>query len=169
MEEQAILIELEPSGDGTCPAEPDRRRKAEGAPKIKRIDRDQSAFVSLCVENLVGADDKVQAIWELTGRMDLSRLYEPIVSRENEAGQAAEDPRLLVAIWVWCYSEGISSSRQVEHLIEQEPALMWLCGLRTIRHATLANFRKDHQAELDDLFTQLLAMLETRAPSSWSG
>ena len=118
MEEQAILIELEPSGDGTCPAEPDRRRKAEGAPKIKRIDRDQSAFVSLCVENLVGADDKVRAIWELTGRMDLSRLYEPIVSRENEAGQAAEDPRLLVAIWVWCYSEGISSSRQVEHLID---------------------------------------------------
>jgi transposase len=161
MEEQGVLIELERSGDGTCAAEQAPRRKAESAPKIKRIDRDQSAFVSLIVENLVGADDKVRAIWELTGRMDLSRLYEPIVSRENEAGQAAEDPRLLVAIRVWSYSEGISSSRQVEHLIGQEPALLWLCGLRTISHATLANFRKDHKAELDDLFTQLLAMLET--------
>jgi transposase len=57
--------------------------------------------------------------------VNLSRLYELIVSRENEAGQAAEDPRLLVAIRVWCYREGISSSRQVEHPIEQEPALMW--------------------------------------------
>jgi hypothetical protein len=38
---------------------------------------------------------------------------------------------------------------------------MWLCGLRTISHATLANFRKDHQAELDDLFTQSPALLET--------
>jgi hypothetical protein len=39
MEEQAILIELEPSGEGTCPAGQTQRRKAEGAPKIKRIDQ----------------------------------------------------------------------------------------------------------------------------------
>ena len=68
---------------------------------------------------------------------------------------------MLIAIWVWAYSEGVSSSRQVQHLIEQEPGLMWLCGLRTISHATLANFRKDHKGELDDLFTQLLGILET--------
>jgi transposase len=160
MEEQAILIEAEASGAG---AQEQSKGQAEPRtpPKIKRIDRDQSAFVSVWVENLVGADDKVRAIWDLTGRMDLSRLYEKIVSRKGEAGQAAEDPRLLIAIWVWSYSEGVGSSRQVEHLIEQEPALMWLCGLRTISHATLANFRKDHKAELDDLFTQLLALLET--------
>jgi hypothetical protein len=43
--------------------------------------------------------------------VDLSRLYEPIVSRENEAGQATEDPWLLVAIRVWCYREGIGSDQ----------------------------------------------------------
>jgi transposase len=157
MEQQGKLIELEEaSGPLGSPAEP-----RLSSPKIKFIDRDQSAFVSVWVENLVGADDKVRAIWDLAGRMDLSRLREKIVSRQGAAGQAAEDPQLLVAIWVWSYSEGVSSSRQVEHLIEHEPALMWLCGLRTISHATLANFRKDHKAELDDLFTQLLGLLET--------
>lgn len=161
MEEQAILIELEPGGAAGQQEQGKKQPGPRTPPKIKRIDRGQSALVSLWVENLVGADDKVRAIWDLTGKMDLSRLYEKIVSRQGEAGQAAEDPRLLVAIWVWSYSEGISSSRQVEHLIEQEPALMWLCGLRTMSHATLANFRKDHKAELDDLFTQLLALLET--------
>src|SRR6266567_430199 len=158
MEEQGVLIELK-----RCEAEEQDQagRRAESGPKIKQIDREQSAFVSIWVENLIGVDDKVRAIWDLTGRMDLSRLYEKIVSRKGEAGQAAEDPRLLVAIWVWSYSEGISSSRQVEHLLGQEPGLMWLCGLRTMSHATLANFRKDHKAELDGLFTQLLALLET--------
>jgi transposase len=155
--EQAVLIEAESCpGSTESPTEPPL-----SAPKIKPIDRDQSAFVSLWVENLVGADDKARSIWDLTGRMDLSRLREKIVSREGAAGQAAEDPRLLVAIWVWSYSEGVSSSREVEHRIEHEPALMWLCGLRTISHATLANFRKDHQEELKDLFTQLLGLLET--------
>lgn len=158
MEEQAILIELS--------QKPQFPMKSSGAmpdarPKIKPIDRDQSAFVSLWVESLVSADDKVRAIWDLTGRMDLSRLYGRIVSREGAAGQAAEDPRLLVAVWVWSYSEGVSSSRQLEHLIGQEPALMWLCGLGRISHATLANFRKDHKSELDELFTQLLGILET--------
>ena len=152
-----MLIELEERA-GTAE---NRMESRPSAPKIKPIDRDQSAFVSLWVENLAGGDDKVRAIWDLTGRMDLSRLRGKIVSQEGAAGQAAEDPRLLVAIWVWSYSEGVSSSRQVEHLIGQEPALMWLCGLRTISHATLANFRKDHKAELDELFTQLLGMLET--------
>lgn len=158
MEEQAILIELDqkPQYPMKSPV-----GTPDACPKIKPIDRDQSAFVSLWVENLVPADDKVRAIWDLTGRLDLSRLYEKIVSREGSAGQAAEDPRLLVAIWVWSYSEGVSSSRQVEHLIGQEPALMWLCGLGRISHATLANFRKDHKTELDELFTQVLGILET--------
>jgi transposase len=158
MEEQAVLIELEARVEGTSELAPAR---VNSAPKIKLIDRKQSAFVALDVENLVGADDKVRAIWELTGKMDLSSLREKIVSREGAAGQAAEDPRLLIAVWVWAYSEGVSSSRQVEHLIEHEPGLMWLCGLRSMSHATLSNFRKDHKVELDQLFTQLLGILET--------
>lgn len=158
MTEQGVLIELEQSVSG---AGVGAQRSAEAEPKIKPIDRNQSAFVALDVENLVGADDKARAIWELTGEMDLSALYQKIVSREGAAGQAAEDPRLLIAVWVWAYSEGVSSSRQVEHLIGHEPGLMWLCGLRSMSHATLSNFRKDHKVELDELFTQLLGILET--------
>ena len=157
MEEQATLIDLGPYTEPKKTVD----RAVAAAPKIKRIDRDQSAFVALEVDHLVGADDKVRAIWELTGKMDFSELRKQIVSKEGSAGQAHEDPRLLVAIWVWAYSEGVSSSRQLEHMMEHEPALMWLSGLRTLSHATLSNFRKDHRKELDGLFTQLLALLET--------
>jgi transposase len=158
MEEQAVLIELEAGVGETAES---ALVRGDAAPKIKPIDRSQSVFVALDVENLVGEDDKARAIWELTGRMDLSALRQKIVSREGVAGQAAADPRLLTAVWVWAYSEGVSSSRQVEHLIAHEPGLMWLCGLRSMSHATLSNFRKDHKVELDGLFTQLLGILET--------
>jgi transposase len=156
MEEQATLIALDGLG---CPG-PAGTKEPEAAPKIKRIDRRQSAFVALDVENLVSADDKVRAIWDLTGKMDFSDLLKGIVSKEGSTGQAHEDPRLLVAIWVWAYSEGISSSRQIEDSMAHEPALMWLSGLRTISHASLSNFRKDHRKELEGLFTQLLGLLE---------
>jgi transposase len=130
-------------------------------PKIKPIDRRQSVFVPLDVENLVGAEHKARAIWTLTGKMDLSELRNRIKSRQGQPGQAAEDPRLLISIWIYAYSEGVSSSREVSDRLEHEPALMWLAGLRTISHATLANFRKDHGEVLGEIFVQLLAMLET--------
>ena len=87
--EQAVLIELEKAQG---PLNSERERGLSAPPKIKIIDRDQSAFVSLWVENLVGADDKVRSVWDLTGRMELSGLREKIVSREGAAGRAAEDP-----------------------------------------------------------------------------
>jgi transposase len=103
----------------------------------------------------------VRAIWELTGRMDLSELRQRIRSRQGEAGQAAEDPQLLISIWIYAYSEGVSSSREVAARLEHEPALMWLAGLRTISHATLSNFRTDHKEVLEGIFVQLLGVLET--------
>jgi transposase len=148
-------------GRGRAPAEPAEKWQPNLAPKIKPIDRKQSVFVPLDVENLVGPDHKVRAIWALTGRMDLNPLRERIKSRQGEAGQAAEDPQLLISIWIYAYSEGVSSSREVADRLEHEPALMWLAGLRTISHATLSNFRKDHKGELDGIFVQLLGMLET--------
>jgi transposase len=130
-------------------------------PKIKPIDRKQSVFAVLDVENLVGPSDKVRAIWALTGKMDLRELRERIKSRQGEAGQAGEDPQLLISIWIYAYSEGISSSRGVAERLKYEPGLMWLAGLRTISHATLSNFRKDHKEALNRIFVELLGMLET--------
>jgi hypothetical protein len=56
--------------------------------------------------------------------------------------------------------EGISSAREIEGLMEWEPGLQWLGGMAAVNHHTLADFRVDHKKALDDLFTQLLAMLE---------
>ena len=131
------------------------------SPKIKPINRKQSVFLPLDVENLVGADHKVRAIWTLSGLFDLSELLERIKSRQGETGQGAEDPRLLLSIWIYAYSEGVSSSREVADRLQHEPGLMWLAGLRTISHATLSNFRKDHKKVLERVFVELLGILET--------
>lgn len=112
------------------------------------------------VEELIGQDHKARAIWDLTGRLDLSGLLKKVKTQQEAAGAPAWDPRLLVSIWVYAYSEGISAAREIERLMAYEPGLLWLSGLTQINYHTLSDFRVDHKAELDDLFTQLLALLE---------
>ena len=67
----------------------------------------------------------------------------------------------MVSLWVYAYSEGISSAREIERLMEWEPGMQWLGGLVTVNHHTLSDFRVEHKAALDELFAELLALLES--------
>ncbi len=92
-------------------------------------------------------------------RLDLSRFYEDIESSAEEGGRPAFDPQLLISLWVYAYSEGIGSAREVARRCEFDPAFQWLTGLEEVNYHTLADFRVEKQQELDELFTQVLAAL----------
>ncbi len=128
-------------------------------PKIEIVDRQQLQWRTVDIENLVVEDDPVRAIWELSGRLDLSRFYAAIISEEGEVGRDAIDPRLLICVWVYAYSQGVSSAREIARLCEYHPGFQWLTGLRPINYHTLSDFRTEHAAALDELFTQMLALL----------
>jgi transposase len=108
----------------------------------------------------VSADHKARAIWELTGSLDLSKFLVGIKSQVGGAGREHTDPRLLVAVWLYAYSESISSARELSRQMEHEPGLRWLTGLEVINHTTLSDFRKAYKEGLDEVFTELLAVLE---------
>ena len=124
MESQAILLEIR--------EQPAVERGAESAAKAKlrTVNRDQSMLAQIWVDELIGPDHKTRAIWELTGRMDLSRFAEPLRTTQGCAGRPAWAPGLLVSLWIYAYSEGISSAREIERLMEWEPELQWLAGYR---------------------------------------
>jgi len=136
------------------------REAGRGQRKLKSVERRQTAWAEVCVEDLVAEDHKVRAIWELTGKLDLSRFEAPIKSEVGEAGRAAWVPRLLVSIWVYAYSEGVGAAREVGRRLRYEPGLRWLAGDEQINYHTLSDFRVAHRAALEELFAQLLAMLE---------
>ena len=69
------------------------------------------------------------------------------------------DPQVLISLWLYAYSRGIRSAREVARRCEYEPAFQWLCALEPISHRTLSGFRSGHQAGLNDLFVQVLGML----------
>ena len=75
------------------------------------------------VEHLIDADHPARATWELVGRLDLQMFYDAIESEEGEAGRSAFDPRMLISVWVYAYSRGVGSAREVSRLCESDPVL----------------------------------------------
>jgi transposase len=113
------------------------------------------------VELLIEDDHSARSIWELVGRLDLSLYYAQIASVQGRAGREHTDPQLLISLWLYAYSRGISSAREIARQCEYEPAFQWLCGLEPISHRTLSGFRSDYKAALNDLFVQVLGMLSS--------
>jgi transposase len=111
------------------------------------------------VERLIDEDHSARAIWELVGRLDLTSFLAPIGSVQGQAGRPAFDPQLLISLWLYAYSRGISSAREIARRCEYEPPFQWLTGLEIVNHHTLSDFRIEHRAALEELFTQVLAVL----------
>jgi transposase len=113
------------------------------------------------VERLIEDDHPARAIWDLVGRLDLAGFLAPIGSVQGQAGRPASDPRLLISLWLYSYSRRISSAREISRRCEYEPPFQWLTGLNVINHHTLSDFRVEHCQALDDLLTQVLAVLSS--------
>jgi transposase len=130
-------------------------------PRVKPVDRSQMSWQMMDVERLIEPEHPARAIWELVGRLKLEGFYAPIEAVEGTAGRTPWDPRLLVSLWIYAYSRGISSAREIARRCSYEPAFQWLCGLGEINHHTLSDFRVDHDASLRELFVQVLAVLSS--------
>jgi transposase len=130
-------------------------------PRVKPVDRSQMSWQMMDVERLIEPEHPARAIWELVGRLKLDGLYAPIEAVEGTAGRTPWDPRLLVSLWIYAYSRGISSARELARRCSYEPAFQWLCGLGEINHHTLSDFRVDHDAGLRELFVQVLGVLSS--------
>jgi transposase len=128
-------------------------------PRLVSVDRRQMVLRAIEVERLIEEDHPARALWELVGRLDLSEYYAEIGAVEGRAGRDHTDPQVLISLWLYAYSRGISSAREVARRCEYEPAFQWLCALEAISHRTLSGFRSGHQAGLNDLFVQVLGML----------
>ena len=137
-----------------------KSRPVRGELKLKLVNRQQTRMANVYVEDLVPADHKARAIETLAMQFDLTRFAETLKTTKGCAGRPAWEPVLLVSLWVYAYSEGITSAREIERVMSWEPGMQWLAALETVNAHTLADFRVEHKAALDELFAKLLALLE---------
>ena len=128
-------------------------------PRYLPLNRDQKLLHPLDVERLIDEEHPARKIWRVVERLDLSRFEADARAVEGGAGRSAHSPQLLVAVWLYAYSKGLHSAREIRRRMEHEPALQWLTALRPVNHHTLSDFRVAHGEALRELFIQVLAML----------
>jgi transposase len=86
-------------------------------------------------------------------------LYDRIRARGHGAGRPAIDPRLLVALWLYATLAGFTSARELADLCLRHDAFRWLAGGVAVNYHTLADFRTDHPAFLEQLLKQSVEVL----------
>jgi transposase len=127
--------------------------------RLHVVDRSQLLLRAVVVEELISDDHPARAIWEFVGRLDLRPYTERVRAVDGAPGRPAWDPRVLVTLWIYRYSRGVSAARAIERLCEHDAAYQWMTGMETVSAHTLSDFRVDHGDALTDVFVQVLGLL----------
>jgi transposase len=135
------------------------RTSGRGRPRLRVPIRDQVEMSWASLEERLDPDSQVRVVWGLVSALDLDAWLKEIKAVERHAGRNANDPRLLVALWVFATLRGVGSARELERLCEHHLAYQWLCGGVSVNHHTLADFRSRGGEKWDELLTQIVAAL----------
>jgi hypothetical protein len=84
------------------------------------------------------------------------RSLELVTRRRGGAGAAGYDPRMLLALLIYAYCQGVRLSRQIERMCVTDVAFRVLCAQDGPDHATIARFRAGARDAFADLFSQVL-------------
>ena len=99
-------------------------------------------------------------------RFIVALVRESLDLREIEAsypstlGQPPFDPRLMTALLLYAYANGIYSSRRIRKACEQRVDFMLIVAQDIPDFRTISEFRKRHLKALDGLFLQVLKLAE---------
>jgi len=111
------------------------------------------------LDDLLPLDHLARQTWDLVGRWDLAAFLQTIRARGSTPGRAATEPRLLIALWLYAATQHVGSGRELARLCTSSDPYRWLAGGVSLNYHTLSDFRTGHAAALDDLLTQMLAVL----------
>jgi transposase len=133
---------------------------AGGKPRLRLPIRNQIALKWFSLDDTLEFDHEVRKIWVGVCRFDLSSWLSEIKAVEGHVGRDATDPRLLVALWIYATSKGISSARELGRLCRESLPYQWLCGGVSVNYHMLSSFRSRSGEKWDELLTQSVGILK---------
>lgn len=135
--------------------------------RLRRVNREEVASIPARLEELIPADHPARLIWEEVEQLELRGFYAHLKVEEGGPGQAAIDPQILVALWLYATSEGVDKARKLNKLCVESLPYIWLCGGVRVNYHTLSDFRVDYGEALDELMNQMLGKLNEAGLINW--
>jgi transposase len=120
------------------------------------VDRDQPFLLPPDMREWLPPGHAVWLVIEAVRLMDTSAFHAR--RRTGGAGAAGYDPDMMVALLVWAYANGITSSRRIERLCGQDVAFRVICAGHLPDHVTVARFRQQFAETAASLFAEVLVL-----------
>lgn len=115
-------------------------------------DRDQTYLFYPTLDSMIPPEHPVRILEELADVCDFSAWE---ATYHGSVGQPPIPPSVIAKAWFYALSQGIRSSRKLEHALKHNVDFMWLAQGFQIDHVTLCNFRTRFKEPLKDLFRQI--------------
>ena len=119
---------------------------------IEGTDRFQGQFMDFFTfDNLISDDNYVRVIDAFVDSLDLDKLGFVTYSGSSR-GQKPYRTNVLLKIHIYCFFNGIQSSRKQERECSRNIELIWLTGNLKPDYSTLANFCKNNSTAIKNVF-----------------
>ena len=106
--------------------------------RLRKANRNDVVPVPARLEDLLSQSHLARLIWAVVGRLDLSTFYATIKAVEGEPGAPAIDPRILIALWLYAVSQGVTSAREID-VLRVEHLDLWGCCSELPYHQRLSD------------------------------
>jgi len=119
-------------------------------------DRDQPFLMPPSLNEWLPQDHLARFVIAVVETLDLSAFYAR--RRADGWGRAAYDPKMMVALLIYAYATGASSSCLIVRRCVEDVAFRFIAANSCLVHATLSRFAAEHEQELAELFDQVLRL-----------
>lgn len=119
-------------------------------------DRDQVLLLAPDLADWLPGDHLARFVIETVGELDLSGVY--AYYRQDGHGRPAHDPAMMVALVLYAYAVGVTSSRAIERRCVEDVAFRFITANQQPDHATIARFLVRHRAAVSELFVGVLSL-----------
>ena len=123
---------------------------------FKSYNPNDSLLLPPCLGDYLPQNHKARVVSAIIDRLDIS----DIESGYKGGGTSSYNPRMLLKVIVYAYLNNVYSGRQMEKLLVENIAYMWLSGMQTPDFRTINLFRSKRLSGcFDSIFTQIVVLL----------
>src|SRR6202522_1613201 len=124
--------------------------------RFVNVDRETPMLLPADLREWVQRDDLVHFIVDALAVLDVSN------ANVNRRGTGSEQypPGMMLGLLIYCYAQGLFSSRQIERATYQNLSVRYLAANTHPDHDTIAKFRRENAPLIRSAFVQLLRLAQ---------
>ena len=116
--------------------------------RFVNVDRETPMLLPVDLRDWVPADDMVHFVLEVVDRVPESSFS----VNQRRSGSPQYPPHMMTALLIYCYSQGVFSSRRIERATWHNIAVRFLTGDTHPDHDTICAFRRGNRAAIKETF-----------------